>query len=190
MRNFNRGDRNERKGFGKRDFGSRSMHQATCDKCGKNCEVPFRPLGDKPIFCSACFSKNKSSDFGKLNRRDFGKPGFGNNQMFTAVCDKCGKNCEVPFKPSGGKPIFCSDCFSHNRGDGGKTAGPSKEQFEMINSKLDKILLALKPAVKEAVEARPAKKASAPVKAKVAPKKAAKKGTAVSISARLKKKKK
>src|SRR3989344_2241551 len=134
MRNFNRGDRNERKGFGKRDFGSRSMHQATCDKCGKNCEVPFRPLGDKPI--------------------------------------------------------FCSDCFSHNRGDGGKTAGPSKEQFEMINSKLDKILLALKPAVKEAVEARPAKKASAPVKAKVAPKKAAKKGTAVSISARLKKKKK
>jgi len=165
MKNFNRGDRNGRKGFGKRDFGSRSMHQATCDQCGNQCEVPFRPSGGKPIFCSDCFSKNKSADFNKPNKRDFGKPGFGKNQMFTAVCDKCGKNCEVPFRPSAGKPVFCSDCFSHNR-DGNKAAGPSKEQFEMINSKLDKILLALKPAVQEEIKAKPVKKVLAKVKVK------------------------
>ncbi len=26
------------------------MHSAVCDDCGKRCEVPFRPTGDKPIF--------------------------------------------------------------------------------------------------------------------------------------------
>ncbi len=35
----------------------------------------------------------------------------GNREMFKAVCSKCGKSCEVPFKPTEGKPVFCKDCF-------------------------------------------------------------------------------
>jgi CxxC-x17-CxxC domain-containing protein len=31
------------------------MHQAVCARCGKTCEVPFRPNGRKPVFCKECF---------------------------------------------------------------------------------------------------------------------------------------
>ena len=35
----------------------REMHPATCAQCGKSTEVPFLPRGDKPVYCSDCFSK-------------------------------------------------------------------------------------------------------------------------------------
>jgi CxxC-x17-CxxC domain-containing protein len=35
----------------------REMHPATCAQCGKATEVPFLPRGDKPVYCSDCFSK-------------------------------------------------------------------------------------------------------------------------------------
>ena len=56
---FNRGgDRGGRGGGFNRDRGERpTMHKAVCDTCHKDCEVPFRPTGNKPIFCSDCFSK-------------------------------------------------------------------------------------------------------------------------------------
>ncbi len=37
--------------------GSREMHPAVCAQCGKDTEVPFRPSGDRPVYCSDCFSK-------------------------------------------------------------------------------------------------------------------------------------
>lgn len=39
-------------GFG----GEKVMHRATCAECGSSCEVPFKPTGEKPVYCSACFS--------------------------------------------------------------------------------------------------------------------------------------
>lgn len=51
---------NDRHGGGRdRDRGDRpmQMHKATCATCGKSCEVPFKPTGDKPIYCSDCFKK-------------------------------------------------------------------------------------------------------------------------------------
>ena len=39
----------------------REMHPATCASCGKQTEVPFLPRGDKPVYCSDCFSKQPSS---------------------------------------------------------------------------------------------------------------------------------
>ncbi|MBI5465113.1 zinc-ribbon domain containing protein [Candidatus Gottesmanbacteria bacterium] len=35
--------------------GSRQMYDATCGRCGKPCQVPFQPRGDKPVYCSECF---------------------------------------------------------------------------------------------------------------------------------------
>ena len=32
-------------------------------------------------------------------------------QMWKAVCSKCGKDCEVPFEPTEGKPVMCMDCY-------------------------------------------------------------------------------
>jgi CxxC-x17-CxxC domain-containing protein len=65
--------------------------------------------------------------------------------MHKAICDKCGKACEVPFKPTSGKPIYCSECFEKE----GKNKGSnqSKGQFEVMNAKLDKILEALSSSV-------------------------------------------
>ncbi len=38
------------------------------------------------------------------------------NKMHDAVCDNCGKKCKVPFRPSGDKPVYCSDCFEDQGG--------------------------------------------------------------------------
>jgi CxxC-x17-CxxC domain-containing protein len=44
--------------------GPREMHPATCAQCGKETEVPFRPSGDRPVYCSDCFSKRPASGGG------------------------------------------------------------------------------------------------------------------------------
>jgi CxxC-x17-CxxC domain-containing protein len=36
----------------------------------------------------------------------------GPREMFTATCSSCGNVASVPFRPSGAKPVYCSDCFS------------------------------------------------------------------------------
>ena len=48
------------KSFGDRRFGGpREMHKATCAECGNECEVPFKPRGDRPVYCKECFLKRK-----------------------------------------------------------------------------------------------------------------------------------
>jgi CxxC-x17-CxxC domain-containing protein len=36
-------------------------------------------------------------------------------EMHKAVCADCGKECEVPFKPTEGRPVYCRDCYSKHR---------------------------------------------------------------------------
>ena len=38
----------------------REMFSATCSNCGNEARVPFQPRGDKPVYCSDCFSKQRS----------------------------------------------------------------------------------------------------------------------------------
>jgi CxxC-x17-CxxC domain-containing protein len=40
----------------------------------------------------------------------------GPREMFTATCSSCGKDAQVPFRPTSGKPVYCSDCFRSQRG--------------------------------------------------------------------------
>ena len=40
--------------------GEREMHPAVCAQCGKDTMVPFRPRGDKPVYCSDCFSQQST----------------------------------------------------------------------------------------------------------------------------------
>ena len=40
-------------GYGR---GEREMFSATCSSCGNEARVPFQPRGDKPVYCSDCFS--------------------------------------------------------------------------------------------------------------------------------------
>ena len=39
----------------------------------------------------------------------------GSREMFSATCANCGKEAQVPFRPSGARPVYCSDCFSTRR---------------------------------------------------------------------------
>ena len=41
--------------------GPREMHPITCAQCGTDAMVPFRPRGDRPVYCSDCFSQMRSS---------------------------------------------------------------------------------------------------------------------------------
>lgn len=41
--------------------------------------------------------------------------GGGQREMFTATCDGCGGEARVPFRPTGSKPVYCSNCFSTRR---------------------------------------------------------------------------
>ena len=44
-------------GGGGFDRGPREMHPAVCAECGKDTMVPFRPRGDRPVYCSDCYSR-------------------------------------------------------------------------------------------------------------------------------------
>ena len=35
----------------------------------------------------------------------------GPREMFSATCASCGREARVPFNPTSGKPVYCSDCF-------------------------------------------------------------------------------
>ena len=41
--------------------GTREMHTVVCAECGKDATVPFQPRGDRPVYCSDCFSKQRAS---------------------------------------------------------------------------------------------------------------------------------
>jgi CxxC-x17-CxxC domain-containing protein len=132
----------------------------------------------KPSFGGKSFGGGRRFDNDRGDRKFGG--GFDKPQMHDAICSQCGKPCQVPFRPTGGREIFCSNCFKDKKHDGpmrpaGNNFGgrpsfdrPSfdkkptfgggnnneqfKQQFEALNNKLDKILKALSPAVMEVKE--------------------------------------
>lgn len=45
------------------DRAPREMHEARCDSCGGVARVPFVPRGDKPVYCSDCFSRSRGTRY-------------------------------------------------------------------------------------------------------------------------------
>jgi len=39
--------------------GPREYHTAVCADCGKEARVPFKPRGDRPVYCSDCFGQHR-----------------------------------------------------------------------------------------------------------------------------------
>jgi len=56
-----RAARKQNSGFGGRGGNrpQREMYKTTCAACGVETEVPFRPSGDRPVYCRDCFTRNK-----------------------------------------------------------------------------------------------------------------------------------
>ena len=86
-----------------------------------------------PVRCPSCRAARKaareggSSSYGGSSYGSSGGYG-GQRQMYPVVCSQCGKNTEVPFKPSGDRPVYCSDCFKEHgpsRSSGGSSRGSS-----------------------------------------------------------------
>ncbi len=49
------------------------------------------------------------------NNRGGGRGNFNNGprEMHKAICTGCKKECEVPFKPTEGRDVFCKECFAN-----------------------------------------------------------------------------
>lgn len=54
-------------------FRERIMYKTVCADCRKSCEVPFRPTGDRPVYCQECFSRRKNNSF-KPNINNLPRP--------------------------------------------------------------------------------------------------------------------
>ena len=98
-----------------------------------------RGFTNEPKRCKTCRDARKAQQGGgnRAPRSDSGggyggggrssggggsRGGFGGGprQMFPAVCASCGQQTEVPFKPSGSRPVYCRDCFQAQRASGGQ----------------------------------------------------------------------
>ena len=126
----------------------------TCSDCGQ--EFTFTASEQdfyaergftEPRRCASCRASRKaarnaegggsgsySSGGLQLRRRSYssgGGGGYGSRgprEMFPATCSSCGQETEVPFKPTSGKPVYCSACFAQRRAcDHGRgTATPDR----------------------------------------------------------------
>ena len=71
-----RRDFDNRGGFEKKHHSGRNeqMHQAVCSECGRTCEVPFVPNGNKPVFCNDCFAQKRGGQAKPFERQEFSRP--------------------------------------------------------------------------------------------------------------------
>ena len=143
-----------------------------------------------------------------FQKKSWGERGAGNreNVMHKATCSDCGKSCEVPFRPSGEKPVYCNDCFGGKRGqstegfvrkefsnpsparinaEGNRGNDDIKRQLEAVNAKLERLIQTVDTLVrmklaqqKEAVKNIPEVQQKAPVAQAPAKKEATAKATA------------
>jgi len=63
------------------------------------------------------FGGNRGNRFGGSNRGGFQRNNFdrGPREMHKATCSECKKECEVPFKPTEGREVFCKECYEKHK---------------------------------------------------------------------------
>jgi CxxC-x17-CxxC domain-containing protein len=61
---------------------------------------------NEPKRCPSCRQARKTERNGN-GGNNYGAP----RQMFAAICAECGRDTEVPFEPTNGRPVYCSDCY-------------------------------------------------------------------------------
>jgi CxxC-x17-CxxC domain-containing protein len=111
----------------------------TCSDCGIDfvfsaSEQEFfaqKGFASAPKRCSSCRAQRRAANGGGASYGNGGGASYGNGggyagggngfrsgprEMFDAVCARCGKDTQVPFRPTGARPVYCSDCFRLMRG--------------------------------------------------------------------------
>lgn len=61
---------------------------------------------NEPARCKDCRNARKASTNGGARRE---------RVMYDAVCAECGKETQVPFKPTNERPVYCKECFDARR---------------------------------------------------------------------------
>lgn len=108
----------------------------TCRDCGQEfvftqSEQDFyaeKGFTNEPSRCPSCRAARKASrGDGGYGGGGSGRGGF--RQMYPAVCSRCGKETEVPFQPTSGKPVYCSECFQSERRGGSSYEGSRGRRY-------------------------------------------------------------
>jgi CxxC-x17-CxxC domain-containing protein len=94
--------------------------QLTCQDCGQSFTFTAedqryhseKGYANEPKRCPNCRAARRSDRGGGYGGGGGGSYGRGPREMHDAVCAQCGKDTQVPFRPSGDRPVYCSDCFS------------------------------------------------------------------------------
>jgi CxxC-x17-CxxC domain-containing protein len=89
----------------------------------------------EPSRCADCRTARKAQrDGGGSSYNNYGSSSsYGGGErsqreMFSATCSSCGQEAQVPFQPSGDKPVYCSSCFQQ-RGGGSRSGGYSRSRY-------------------------------------------------------------
>ncbi len=72
--------------------GGRTLYQTVCADCRKACEVPFKPTGERPVYCKECFTKRKA--------------GNGNSKSYTGPAQTSGQHQHMRGAPHKGFTKF------------------------------------------------------------------------------------
>lgn len=93
----------------------------------------------EPTRCASCRQARKTERGGDSYGGGYSGGGRGAREMFSATCSSCGQEAQVPFQPSGDKPVYCSNCFQSRGGDsrsgggrggyGGGRGGYSRDRY-------------------------------------------------------------
>ncbi|MCL4371639.1 MAG: zinc-ribbon domain containing protein [Chloroflexi bacterium] len=108
----------------------------TCRDCGNEfiftaSEQEFfaqKGFTNEPGRCPECRAARKATRGGGYSGGGYSSGGYERREreMFPAVCAQCGKATQVPFQPSGDRPVYCSDCYSSQRSSNGGGYGGSR----------------------------------------------------------------
>ena len=79
----------------------------------------------EPKRCATCRAARKASrgsgggggggDFGRSGGGGSRGGGRGPRQMYDVICEECGRDTQVPFKPREDRPVYCRDCYEQMR---------------------------------------------------------------------------
>ena len=65
--------------------------------------------------CRAARKAERSTGAAGHDSRGYGRS-RGARETFTTTCASCGKEAQVPFQPTGDRPVYCSACYQDRRG--------------------------------------------------------------------------